>query len=1000
MIRIILFFISLFAINNLKAQCNISGTGLFATATASPATCPLNGSIAVAITATTAGAPFTFTLSGSCLSVPITQSQSSLNYTFNSLQGTCTYTLCISDAGGNIISRMATVNNNYTVLTGIVINDSMYTNASCSKLTAFVTGGKSPYSYELFNGTTASGTAIQGPQPSNQFSNINPSALYTIRVTDACGQSIIATKNTSPFKPQSISISEFALESCTSIREVIFLNGLYGGGDFEANDNSSAANAGLKFPIIITAKNSVGVLIAGYPYSITANNSAGWGPSTNANLSLNAIWSPKIPNNPALFPITFSYTDACGASANVVQSYHTEFAKAAYVIGNGASLDTNVCPTKSCIIVGVGGNYIVGNNYSIGLYTNAAATGNALQTVNYPLQSSFCGLNFNTTYYFKIHDPCLNKDTITSLITGQPLPPFTVTINNCYTFCNGLSTSGYSFTGLYPNSVVATSGPTSSGPYPKSVFFTSGSSNSNISGSGSISGLSPGTYNIVFSNKCGETANASLTVSAGNLLAHPVVTITPTGCASSSVNVKPRVSATGQMLAYHTTPGCHTPAGVAYYANIIFGQVSGGSPLNGSNNILVDYPNDGYTVNVTTPGTYVAIIAYSQGLPGINNSVSSCYQTVRDTFTVIFNTIPTIVRIYTLPCSSGGAYSIVAIAPNAVTGTTYTLFAVNGTTVLAGPLISNTFSNITANAGTNLIIKAVDPCGQSSIVPFTLNTSTTIAGVIDCLPIGTTSSADSLHADFINGATYTWTAPNGNIFIGNNPPLVIPSQSGIWTLTTTLQSGPCTSILTNSFTTIACGFGPPPPINHPTILTTNTNACKVTLNWTTTTEVSSLRFDVEESIDNITWHVVATRVAAGTSTIIQQYSVIVIPNTSHVFYRVKQVNVNATFKYSNIAEVNVSCPIVNNDILILDNNPSSGNISLQLFSSMGRGNAVLIFVDAIGRQYLKQPLVINMGINYYLFKRPQYLAKGVYFVKIFAADQGWYSNTVKVLLIK
>ncbi len=1000
--RIILFFILLSVINNLFAQCSVTGTGLSATITPSAATCPLNGSIAIAVTSSTAGAPYTFTLTSSCLTVPITQSQSTPNYTFNSLQGSCTYTVCISDAGGNIISRTATVNNNYVLITGLVINDSMYTSAPCSRLTAFVSGGRAPYSYELFNGTTATGTPIQGPQSSNQFLNINPSVFYTIRVTDACGQSIVATKNTGPFKQRTIAISEYILESCTSIREVIFLNGIYGGEDFQNNDFSSAANAGLKFPIVITARNIAGGLITGYPYTLIGSSSAGWGPSTNPNIGLNAIWSPKIPNNPALFPITFSYTDACGSAASVVQTYPAQLAKAAFVTSIGASLDTNVCPIKSCLIVGVGGNFIAGNNYSIGLYTNAAATGAALQTISYPNQSSFCGLNFNTTYYFKVFDPCLNKDTITSGVTGQPLPAFTVTINNCNTFCNGLTTSGFTFTGLYPNSVVATAGPASSGPYPRPVNFTAGSA-SNVAGEGSISGLTTGTYNVAFTTKCGETANASLTVTQGNLTAQPLVTITPTGCGSSSVNVKPRVSATGQMLAYHTTPGCHTAAGVAYYANIIFGQISGGASLPGSNNILVNNLTDGYTVNVTTPGTYVAIIAYSQGLPGINNSVSSCFQTARDTFTVAFNTIPTIVRIYTLPCT-GGAYSIVPIAPNAVTGTTYTLFAANGTTVLAGPQVSNTFSNITANAGTNLIIKAIDPCGQSSIVPFTITSSTTITGGIVCKPIGTTSSSDSLYADFINGATYNWTAPNGAVFTGNNPPLVIPSQTGVWTLTTTVQSGPCTSVLVNTFTTVACGIGPPPPpppIDHPISLNAVTNFCKVILNWTTITEVNSVRFDIEESIDNITWRVVSTKLAAGNSNTTQQYSVEIVPSVSNVYYRIKQVNVNATFKYSNVVTVNILCPIKEEvDILTTDNNPGSGNISLQLFSSIGRGNAVLIFVDAIGRQYLKKGIVINAGLNYYNFKKPQYLAKGVYFVKIFTEDRSWFSNTVKLLLIK
>jgi hypothetical protein len=992
--KIFYFLLFLFSTKHCLAQCNAIGTGLSAITIASPSTCPLNGAIAVSVTASTAGAPYTFTLSGSCLATAITQSQSIANYTFSSLQGNCTYVVCISDAGGNKISRTVTVTNTYPLLTGLTVVDSMYTNATCSKLLVSVAGGRAPYTYELFNGVTAIGSPIQGPQASNQFSNINADVFYTVRATDACGQSIIAVKNTSSFKPKSISISDYALESCTSIREGVFLNDVYGGTEFQSNSNIEATDAGLKFPIIITAKNSVGALIAGYPYTLMPNIPAGWGLSTNSSLSTDLRWAPRIPNNPALFPITISYTDACGATASVVQPYHVEFSKAAYAIGDSPLLDTNVCPIKRCIKIVVGGNYIIGNSYAVSLYNNVAGTGSPLQTITYPSQNIFCGLDFNATYYFKVHDPCLNKDTITSVLTGLPLPVFSVVINNCNTFCNGLSTTSFSYTGLFPNSVLAISGPPSSGPYPKVLTFTTGINGNN--GIGTISELLAGTYNILFKTKCGESATASLMVNEGNLIAQPVVTITPTGCASSTVKITPRVSATGQMLIYHTTPGCHSTAGVSYYSNIIFGLVSGGSPLPGSNNINVDNPSDGYTVNVTTPGTYVAIIAYSQGLPGINNSVSSCFQTVRDTFMVSFNTIPTIERVYTLPCSNG-AYSIVPIAPNAVTGTMYTLYASNGTTLLAGPQVSNTFSNVNVSAGTNLIIKAIDPCGQVSTVPFAITTSTSITGSVDCVSIDPTSYANSLHADFVNGASYVWTAPNGAVYNGNNPPLVIPSQTGVWSLSTTIQSGPCTAVLNNTFTTVACGVLP--PIVYDTIkLSVNTNACNVIVSWTTLSEVNSVRFDVEESKDNINWYVVATKNAAGNSNTLRQYSVTLIPNNFRVYYRVKLVNTSGQVKYSNVTEINILCPNVN--ILTNNNNPVSGNISLQFFSSVGRGRALLIFVDAIGRQYLRKPVVVNSGINAYFFTPPQYLANGTYFVRLVAQDEVWYSNTIKVVLIR
>ncbi len=1017
MIKFLLsFLICMFSFYATYSQCTPAGSGLNATVTAVTASCPLNGSINVSVTASAGGAPYTFTLTGPCITIPVVQSQSATSFTFTALQGNCTYTICISDAGGNIISRTATVTNTYNVLTGIAVTDSIFTTTACSKLTGVVSGGRAPYSYELFLGGTATGTPIQGPQSSNTFSSINPATQYTIRATDACGQSIIAVKTTSPPVSVIISVSEDALQSCTVIRELILLNqtfagGAYGGQAFETNFPSDAAAAGLKFPIVISAKNNAGVLLSGYPYTLTANNTAGWGASPNGSLSSDLIWSPPVPNIPGIFPVTFSYIDACGGTASLVIPYNTEFSKAAYALTFGASADTTTCPVKNCFSFTIGGDYIKGNSYQISAYTNATATGTPLQTITYPAQTKMCGLDFGSTYYFKVHDPCLNKDTITSYTTLPPLPPFTITPTNCSTFCNGTVTTPFNYTGLGPNNVVATSGPASYGPYPKVLGATGGG----MIGPGVlvIPNLPEGNYTFTFSNKCGETATGSLTVPVGSISAAPAHTLNITGCSSATITITPHITTTGQMLAYHTTPGCHSAAGVAYYSNIIFTYISpSGGPIAGSGNITVNNPSDSYTANVTAPGTYVAKISYSQGLPGLNNAVSSCYQLVTDTFNVAFTNIPTIVRVYTLPCVAG-SYSIVPVAPNAAPGTQYTLYASNGTTVLAGPQTGNTFSNITTTAGSNLVIKAQDLCGQVSTVPFTVTTSTSIAGSVTCttaLVAGVSVAGDSLRADFINGATYLWTAPNGTTFTGPNPPFVVPSQSGTWTLATTIQSGPCNAVLTNSFTTTSCEFGPPPPpppppstVNDPIQLTASVNLCKVRLDWTTITEVNSLRFDVEESTDNVNWNVVATVTAAGNSTTPKNYTVTLTPLTSHVYYRIKQTDTDGHIKYSNFVDVNTVCPTTSGtDILILPNNPSATGtaITLNFFSSAQRGDALLIFVDAIGRQYLKQPVVITAGMNYFHLIPPQYLAKGTYFISLVTYNTRWRSNTVKVVLIK
>jgi hypothetical protein len=595
------------------AQCTPAGTGLTATATATAASCPLTGSIAISITGSSSGAPYTFILSGSCLSAAITQSQSSPNYTFTSLQGSCTYTACISDAGGNIISKIVTVADTYPVYTSVIPLDTMFTNVACSRLTTNVTGGRAPYSYELFLGLTASGSPVQGPQASNVFTGISPATQYTVRVTDACSQSVIATRFTGNLITQSMSVADAVLESCTSIREVISLNNSYSGLDFSTNDIGTAASAGLLFPVTITAKDHTGAVISGYPYTLNAGVPAPWGQSPNPGIFQDQRWSPPIPNNPSLFPVTFSYTAGCGVAASTVCTYNNDFARAAYAFSSGPFIDTSQCPVKNCFRFNIGGDYIGGNFYTIGAYTNPTATGTPIQTISYPAQSDICELDFSTTYYFKVHDPCLNKDTITVYTTGPALPALTVTPTNCNTYCSGSVRAQFNYTGLTPDNVVADSGPASYGPYPKSIAFQA-SALSGTAGIVSIADLPPGAYHFTFQNKCGETAVGVAVLEDGNLFASPLHSVVNTGCVTANVTITPHVSASGKMLDYHTSPGgCYPLSGVGYHANIIFQQLSGGAPLPGSGDIGVDNPNDGYTVTVNSPGVYRAVISYYEG---------------------------------------------------------------------------------------------------------------------------------------------------------------------------------------------------------------------------------------------------------------------------------------------------------------------------------------------------------------------------------------------------
>ncbi|OGX87841.1 hypothetical protein BEN48_10990 [Hymenobacter glacialis] len=107
----------------------------------------------------------------------------------------------------------------------------------------------------------------------------------------------------------------------------------------------------------------------------------------------------------------------------------------------------------------------------------------------------------------------------------------------------------------------------------------------------------------------------------------------------------------------------------------------------------------------------------------------------------------------------------------------------------------------------------------------------------------------------------------------------------------------------------APSFCKPLPVELVSFTAIASNQQKVSLKWATATEKNSANFVVERSADGKDFQAVRTVPAAGHSTGRIDYEVVddkPLTGTSYCYYRLKQVDLDATFSYSPVRAVKLS----------------------------------------------------------------------------------------------
>ena len=186
-----------------------------------------------------------------------------------------------------------------------------------------------------------------------------------------------------------------------------------------------------------------------------------------------------------------------------------------------------------------------------------------------------------------------------------------------------------------------------------------------------------------------------------------------------------------------------------------------------------------------------------------------------------------------------------------------------------------------------------------------------------------------------------------------------------------------------------------------TSFTASVNENNVTLNWTTATETNNLGFEIQRNSGN-DFQVVGFVNGNGTTTETQVYSYTDAVTTGAYTYRLKQVDYNGTFSYSEAIHVEVDITVP--DVFALDQNyPNPFNPSTKINFSLAVDSKVSLKVfDVLGQEVAN---LINSSLvagSHNVDFNAASLNSGVYFYRIDATgiDGTNFTNVKKMILTK
>ncbi len=175
----------------------------------------------------------------------------------------------------------------------------------------------------------------------------------------------------------------------------------------------------------------------------------------------------------------------------------------------------------------------------------------------------------------------------------------------------------------------------------------------------------------------------------------------------------------------------------------------------------------------------------------------------------------------------------------------------------------------------------------------------------------------------------------------------------------------------------------------------------VRLNWSTATETNNKGFEIQRSSDNTTFE--SLTFVDGNGTTAEQHNYSFVDNSivnGKAYYRLKQVDFDGSYNYSNTIAVDLTMPVVFN---LSQNYPNPFNPSTVINFSVPTASKVMVKIfDILGREVLTLTNQDYAAGRYNLEFNASDLASGTYIYTINAngIDGSKYQSVKKMMLIK
>ena len=181
-----------------------------------------------------------------------------------------------------------------------------------------------------------------------------------------------------------------------------------------------------------------------------------------------------------------------------------------------------------------------------------------------------------------------------------------------------------------------------------------------------------------------------------------------------------------------------------------------------------------------------------------------------------------------------------------------------------------------------------------------------------------------------------------------------------------------------------------------TSFSANVNGTLVNLKWSTATELNNSGFDIERKSSSSSWKNIGFVPGYGTTTETKNYSFADNNlNAGNYSYRLKQVDFDGTFEYSNTIEVKI---ITVDKFELSQNypNPFNPNTSIK-FSIPAAGNVKLTVYNLLGQEVRTLVNGFTTAGSHAINFNAENLSSGIYLYKIEAND---FIQTRKMTLLK